>query len=220
MSLRKRAASNLYSWNVSDHYFTARPASPDERRELTVVLGGRPVTVLTAGGVFSADRLDPGTGVLLATVGAPPRLGTFVDLGCGYGPIALDLALRAPEAQVLAVDVNERARELTALNADRLGLTNVRVLDPAAALAVLPAAGIDLLRSNPPIRIGKPALRELLATWLGRLAPEGRAELVVARNLGADSLQRWLLELGYSCERVASSKGYRVLMVTPAAQPA
>ncbi|HZK04846.1 MAG TPA: methyltransferase [Actinomycetaceae bacterium] len=200
---------------MSDHYFAAEPASAEERREINLSLGGRRVTVETAAGVFSADRLDPGTAVLLGHVPPPPPYGTFVDLGCGWGPIALDLALQSPEGRVVAVDVNERARDLTARNAARLGLQNITVLEPADALSVLGPGSVDLLRSNPPIRIGKPALHELLATWFGRLAVDGRAELVVAKNLGSDSLQRWIgSELGLTCERVASSKGFRVFGVT------
>jgi len=200
---------------VSDHYFASQPASTDERREVTLTLAGQRVSVETASGVFSADRLDLGTTVLLNHVADPPASGTFVDLGCGWGPITLSLGLLAPEARILAVDVNERARDLTARNAASLGLPNIEVADPQSALASLPSGGIDLIWSNPPIRIGKDALHELLETWLTRLAPGGRAELVVAKNLGSDSLQRWITtHLSLPCERTASSKGFRVLAVT------
>ena len=73
--------------------------------------------------------------------------------------------------------------------------------------------GYDEIWSNPPIRIGKAALHDLLRSWLPRLRPGGAARLVVARNLGADSLQRWLIDQGYACERAASAKGFRVLVV-------
>jgi 16S rRNA G1207 methylase RsmC len=69
----------------------------------------------------------------------------------------------------------------------------------------------DEIWSNPPIRIGKEPLHALLLTWLPRLAPGGRAVLVVGKNLGADSLQRWLGEQGYPTTRLASAKGFRVL---------
>jgi hypothetical protein len=64
---------------------------------------------------------------------------------------------------------------------------------------------------NPPIRIGKAALHDLLLGWLDRLTPDGRAVLVVGRNLGADSLQRWLGEQGFPTDRLASKRGYRLL---------
>lgn len=201
--------------SAHDHYFSAEPASPGELRTLRVRLRGREVSVRAAAGVFSGDRLDLGTRVLLDAVEDPPPTGTLVDLGCGWGPLAIAMAQASPEARVLAVDVNARARDLTARNAAALGLANVTVLEPAQALDQLPD-GIAEIWSNPPIRIGKAALHELLSTWLTRLRPGGRAHLVVQRNLGADSLHRWLAqELGADVARTASSKGFRVLTVRP-----
>jgi 16S rRNA (guanine1207-N2)-methyltransferase len=194
-----------------DHYFTAAPASDGERRSLHVVLADREVEVETAGGVFSPDHVDLGTRVLLRAVPEPPATGDLVDLGCGWGPVTLTLALRAPGARVWAVDVNERALDLVRRNARRLGLDNVTAVAPDDVPADLRPVAIW---SNPPIRVGKAALHELLRTWLGRLAPDGEAHLVVQRNLGADSLHAWLAgELGCPTGRVASAKGFRVLRV-------
>ena len=205
---------------MDEHYFSARPATPAELRPLDVTLRGHPVRVTSASGVFSGDRLDLGTRVLLDAVPDPPPSGTLVDLGCGWGPVSIALAQASPGASVVAVDVNERARELTAANAAQLGLDGVRVVAPEDAEPLV-AGGIDELWSHPPIRIGKAALHELLRTWLGRLSPDGRAQLVVSKNLGADSLHRWLeTELGMPTERIASSKGFRVLTVHAGATPA
>jgi 16S rRNA (guanine1207-N2)-methyltransferase len=195
-----------------DHYFSAEPASADERRSLDLTLAGRPVTVTVAGGVFSPGGLDKGTAVLLGSVPAPPSEGAFLDLGCGWGPVALTMALLSPAARVWAVDVNERALALTRGNAAILGLDGVRAVTPEQ---VPTDVRFDLIWSNPPIRVGKAALHDLLRTWLPRLAPGGRAYLVVSKNLGADSLQRWIgSELGLECHRESSSKGFRVLVVS------
>lgn len=195
-----------------DHYFTAAPASADERRSLRVTLAGREVEVQVAGGVFSPGGLDKGTAVLLDEVPDPPAGGVFLDLGCGWGPIALSLGLLRPAAQVWAVDVNERALDLTRSNAAGLGLTGVRCARPEE---VPPETRFDLIWSNPPIRIGKAALHDLLRTWLPRLHPGGEAYLVVSKNLGGDSLQRWVTaELGLTCTRYASAKGFRILAVS------
>lgn len=200
--------------STGDHYFTASPASPEQQRSLTVRLAGREVTVRTAGGIFSPDGLDKGTAVLLREAPVPPSTGTFLDLGCGWGPVALSLALLAPEAQVYAVDVNERALDLLRTNARSLDLPQVH----AGRAEDVPAdVSFDLIWSNPPIRVGKAVLHELLLTWLPRLAPGGVAYLVVQKNLGSDSLQRWLSEQlpteAYAVSRYASDKGFRVLEV-------
>jgi 16S rRNA (guanine1207-N2)-methyltransferase len=200
---------------MSDHYFSAQPASPDQRRTLTVTLAGRELTVQTAGGVFSPDGLDKGTAVLLRDVPAPPKRGVLLDLGCGWGPVALTLGLLSPEAQVYAVDVNERSLDLVRRNAGALGLDRVVASHPDG---IPEDVRFDAIWSNPPIRVGKVALHELLLRWLPRLAPGGIAHLVVQKNLGSDSLQRWLTETlpaaeGYAVSRRATDKGFRVLEV-------
>lgn len=196
---------------TEDHYFSAAPASADERRQIRVPLAGRSVEVEVAGGVFSPGGLDKGTAVLLNEAPPPPRSGVFLDLGCGWGPMTIALGLLSPEATVWAVDVNERALDLARVNASRLGLDGVRAGHPDD---VPPDLRFDLIWSNPPIRIGKAALHDLLRTWLPRLAPGGEAYLVVSKNLGGDSLQRWIeTDLRLPCSRYASARGFRVLAV-------
>ncbi|HEV7196341.1 MAG TPA: methyltransferase [Pedococcus sp.] len=197
-----------------DHYFTAEPASPAQQRVMTVRLAGREVSVRTAGGVFSPDAVDKGTAVLLREVPAPPPSGTLLDLGCGWGPIALTLALTSPGATVYAVDVNERSLDLTRTNASSLGLANVVATQPDG---IPDDVRFDAIWSNPPIRVGKAVLHAMLQHWLPRLAPGGVAYLVVQRNLGSDSLQRWLGEQldtdAFSVTRFATDKGFRLIEV-------
>jgi 16S rRNA (guanine1207-N2)-methyltransferase len=196
------------------HYFDASPASPSARTTVRLDLPDRSLELVTDRGVFSADRVDPGTRYLLLEAPAPPSSGTFVDLGAGYGPIACTLALRSPAATVWAVEVNERARGLCAWNAEHVGARNVRVVAPEDVPGDL---SVDLLWSNPPIRIGKAALHDLLTGWLARLAPDGTAVLVVQKHLGADSLARWLTDQGHDTTRLGSRAGYRLLQVGPEA---
>ncbi|MCR2785998.1 MULTISPECIES: methyltransferase [unclassified Microbacterium] len=197
----------------NDHYFSASPSSSDDLRRVRVTLAGRDVEVTTAGGVFSPGHVDSGTEVLLANTPPPPPGGHLLDLGCGWGPIALSLAIDAPHATVWAVDVNERALDLVRRNAETLGLDNVN--------AVLPDDVPDdvmfrTIRSNPPIRVGKNVLHGLLQHWIPRLGERSDAWLVVQRNLGSDSLQRWLdatFADGYSVHRAATGRGFRVIKV-------
>ena len=198
---------------MSTQYFAERPEAAHRPGVVHVVLPDVHLTLETDAGVFSPARLDPGTRLLMETAPAPPAAGDLLDLGCGYGPLALVLAARSPGATVWATDVNQRALELCRRNAAAAGLSAVRCLPPADP--ALPAS-FDLIWSNPPIRIGKAALHGLLSTWLARLAPDGTAYLVAARNLGSDSLQRWLAECGWTADRIAARSGYRVLRVTAA----
>ncbi|GAB3599757.1 class I SAM-dependent methyltransferase [Microbacterium tumbae] len=207
----------------SDHYFTAAPASPENLRTIEVTLAGRPLQITTAGGVFSPDRLDAGTAVLLANMPPVPPGGDFLDLGCGWGPISISMALAAPHATVWAVDVNERALDLVRRNAASLGLVNINAVLPEDVPA---AMRFRTIRSNPPIRVGKSILHDMLEHWLPRLDERSDAWLVVQRNLGADSLQRWIgatFHPGYSVYRSATGRGYRVLKVrkhgTPPTEP-
>ena len=197
---------------MAEHYFDGSPTSDDRRRDVTTRIWERELVFTTSSGVFSQDGLDKATAVLLRN-STPPTGGVVLDLGCGWGPIACSLATTS--ATVWAVDVNERALELTRLNAERLGVT-VHASLPGD---VPPDLVFDQIWSNPPIRVGKQALHDLLLLWLPRLAPDGVARLVVGKNLGADSLQRWLVEQGWPTARVDSEKGFRILEVrrSPAA---
>lgn len=195
------------------HYFET-PVGEDARREVDTTIWGRDYRFVTSSGVFSGTRLDLGTSVLLREVEPPMSAGRLLDLGCGYGPISVALATEVAGAVVEAVDVNGRALELTRLNAERHGVGDrVLVRRPGA---VAHDTVYDEIWSNPPIRIGKDSLHELLLQWLPRLAPDGVAWLVVGKNLGGDSLQRWLCEQGFPTERHASAKGFRVLRTTRA----
>jgi 16S rRNA G1207 methylase RsmC len=190
---------------VNSHYFDKQPGVGHDRRDVVMTAWGRELTMTTSSGVFSGTGLDKATDVLLRH--ADPPAGTVLDLGCGWGPIACGIAASAPDTTVWAVDVNERALELTRENAERLGVA-VTACPPDE---VPDDVRFDAIWSNPPIRVGKEALHDLLLTWLPRLTETGDARLVVGKNLGADSLQRWLSGQGWPTERVVSEQGFRVL---------
>ncbi len=200
---------------VSDnHYFASSPDGPLVTREITVNLNGNKTQVLTAGGIFSPEHIDQGTQVLLAHIEAANPTGTFLDIGCGWGPISLALALHSPKATIYAIDVNERSLELTKMNADKLGITNIVVCKPED---VPHDVLFDEIWSNPPIRVGKKVLHEILNLWINKLVRGGTARLVVQKNLGSDSLHKWLVEEftpGFESTRIDSSKTFRVLKVS------
>lgn len=203
----------VFAIMASNHYFSSQPAGEESRRPLQVVLAGAIRELNTAGGIFSPGRIDQGTAVLLNAMEDPPQSGNLLDVGCGWGPMALTMALKSPQAQVYAVDVNERALSLTRDNAASLGLSNVTAARPED---IDPDMRFDAIWSNPPIRVGKPELHSLLQLWINRLAGAGTAWLVVQRNLGSDSLQRWMAaEFGdeFAVSREHSSRGFRLLKV-------
>lgn len=213
---------------MAQHYFDPDPDAASRPSSADLVLPDLHLRLHTDRGVFSPDKVDLGTRVLLETVPAPPPGGRLLDLGCGYGPVALTMASRAPGSRVLGVDVNARAVGLARRNAARHGLEHARfaVVSPEGGLAAEQGAGqapapaaqdllgpFDAVWSNPPIRVGKGVLHAMLRTWLHRMTPEGVAYLVVQRHLGSDSLQKWLDAEGLPAERVASRAGFRVLSV-------
>ncbi len=192
------------------HYFDDQQSTPSDPVMVDVTLPDTAFVMETDRGVFSRGHLDTATSMLLRADLPIAAAGHLLDLGCGAGPIALTMARRSPGATVWALDVNARARELCARNAERNSLANIRVASPDE---VPPDVHFATIWSNPPIRIGKSALHELLIEWLARLDADGSASLVVQKHLGADSLQRWLIERGYSCDRLASKTGFRLFTV-------
>jgi 16S rRNA (guanine1207-N2)-methyltransferase len=197
---------------MAEHYFSADPTVAFRRTPVRAEVWGHRLALTSGSGVFANGRLDIGTAVLFRET-APPSARRFLDLGCGYGVIGLALAVAVPDAVVRAVDVNERAVLLATENAASLGVGDRFT---ASTPPDVPAdERYEEIWSNPPIRVGKDALHGLLLAWLPRLVPGGRAVLVVSKNLGADSLQRWLGEQGYPTQRLASAKGFRVLEARP-----
>jgi len=197
----------------SDHYFSQEPKSEYQPKQIELDVAGEVFKVSTASGTFSPLRLDVGTSVLIDHLELAPQEGNILDLGCGWGAIALNLAKHSPKAKVWAVDVNNRSLELTAENAKIIGLENIQTATPDSVPKEMSFSGIW---SNPPIRIGKKELHELLLGWLPRLENGASAYLVVQKNLGSDSLQKWLTETlvdGYEVSRLTSVKTYRIIKV-------
>lgn len=192
---------------TEDHYFSADPLVAFKRAPVHATIWGHELSLVSGSGVFAQGRVDIGTAVLFRET-SPPATGHILDLGCGFGVIGLAMTVASPNVFVTGVDVNERAVLLANENAVALEVGDRFVAHVPDAV---PVASYDEIWSNPPIRIGKQALHELLLRWLPTLRPGGRAVMVVGKNLGADSLQRWLGEQGYPTTRLASAKGFRVL---------
>ena len=189
---------------MDDHYFSADPSVAFKRQPVVADVWGHRLALTSGSGVFAQGRLDVGTAVLFRET-EPPRAGSYLDLGCGYGVIGLALARAVPGARVRAVDVNERAVLLANENAAALG-----VADRFAACTPddVPAGEVyEEIWSNPPIRIGKEALHALLLRGCRGWRPAGGRCWSSGKNLGADSLQRWLGEQGWPTDAAGQREG-------------
>ena len=198
---------------MAQHYFSEDPEVERREREVVFEVGGKVISAKSVSGTFSTSGLDQGTKVLLTLHEYFPKTGEVLDIGSGWGPIALSIASLCPKTKVFAVDVNGRAISQTKENASRLGLTNVFAYLPEQLDKNLE---FDAIWSNPPIRIGKKALHALMRDYLPRLKGGGSAYLVVQKQLGAESFQKWLSTefQGFEVSKVANSKGYRVIRAT------
>jgi 16S rRNA (guanine1207-N2)-methyltransferase len=199
------------------HYFSENPEAQVKTHTVSFELEGKSFELTAASGTFSSTRLDPGTRVLLKESRHFPDSGTVLDIGCGWGPIALSIAALRPETIVFGLDVNARSLELATSNAASLGLNNFKAV---RAEQIPQDMLFDAIWSNPPIRVGKAVLHGLLETWLPRLKEGASAMLVVQKQLGAESLQKWISESfpDYGVEKHSLDKGYRVIRVTRTAK--
>lgn len=200
------------------HYFSEQPLTDAKTHEVEFEVEGKVFQLTAASGTFSSTRLDAGTKVLLKESAHFPGAGTILDIGCGWGPISLAIAQLRPNTQVLGLDVNSRSLELATKNANRMGLQNFK----AVRVEELPEGlKLDGIWSNPPIRVGKAVLHELMQTWIPRLRVGGSAMLVVQKQLGAESFQKWLADSfsDFQVSRHSIDKGYRVIRVTNSARP-
>ena len=195
------------------HYFDQEPTVASKPAQTEVNLPDLTVTLTSDRGVFSHDRLDPGTKLLLTDAPPVDDDAVTLDIGCGWGPIACVTALRTRGGRIWAIDTNSRARTLTEINARAIGAADRITVAPPTEIPK--GVRFDRILSNPPIRIGKPALHQLLESWLSRLNPGGQAHLVVQKHLGSDSLSRWLTGQGFPTIRWVSRSGYRILEVDP-----
>lgn len=194
-------------------YFDNDPALGHEDIAVEFTLLGEHYSLKSDCGVFSKDSLDDGTRLLLETI-LQADLGTrLLDVGCGYGPIGLILAKADPSRHVALSDVNERALTLSAVNAERLGVTaQVEIINSDVYTNI--SSTYDTIVSNPPIRAGKEVTYRLYEGARDHLFPGGRLIIVIRKKQGAESAQAHIATLFKEVEVLASHKGYRVIAAT------
>ncbi|HOA14916.1 MAG TPA: methyltransferase [Bacillota bacterium] len=194
---------------MQQHYFSKDPKAASSPEAARYIYMGRSFTFDTDSGVFSKGKVDRGTDLLLEVL---RQVGSesFMDMGCGYGPVGICYKAAHPEAAVFMGDVNSRACELARRNAQANGVdVDVRQTDGFSSFE---GASFDCIAMNPPIRAGKEVLRRLMAQALEALQPKGRLYVVIRTRQGAGSMREFLESLFGNCDDVERGSGYRVLM--------
>ena len=192
---------------MTEHYYSENPVTAHDEREVIYQTLGLRFTCLTDAGVFSRDGLDMGTRILLEAL--PELHGRILDLGCGWGPVGVALGKKYSDAQLVLTDVNSRAAELAARNLAANGVTNAAVVQGDGFAAV--EGDFDAIVLNPPIRTGKTVIYAMFAEAAAHLKPDGALFIVIRKQQGAESAQKYLRSIYGDVERIAREKGYWVL---------
>lgn len=190
-----------------EQYFTPNPLSKSNPRSIELDYRGRRFIFKTDSGVFSKDGLDEGSRVLLDSLGEAVS-GRVLDIGCGWGPVGIIVAALNPNASLCFSDVNERALKLTEENL-RLNHISAQVLQSDGFERL--EGFYDHILFNPPIRSGKENIYRLFRESADHLSPSGYLHIVIRKQQGAESAQRYLSTLFTEVIRTARSSGYHVL---------
>ena len=192
---------------MAEQYFAENPGVAHDEKTVIFNVLGQELRCVTDAGVFYRDGLDMGTRVLLEAL--PQLDGRILDLGCGWGPVGVALGKKYPNAQLVLTDVNSRATDLAARNLAANGVINATVVQGDGFAAV--EGAFDAIVLNPPIRTGKAVIYAMFADAAAHLKPDGALFIVIRKQQGAESAQKYLRSIYGDVERIAREKGYWVL---------
>lgn len=187
-----------------NHYFTNNDNLKSEEKNIKVKIKDIDLIFTTDNGVFSKKGLDFGTRTLLENI--PDLHGQVLDFGCGYGPIGIYIK-KTNDVEVDMIDVNKRSVSLALKNAE-LNKVEVNVFESDIYSRV--TKKYDFIITNPPIRIGKPKLYEILFGASVHLKENGELWLVINKDQGAKSLMKDLEEK-YKVELITKNKGFYII---------
>ena len=191
------------------HYFQNDPLLASKKRDITLSINGLTLHFKSDNGVFSKSKVDEGSLALLKVI-IPLRLtGKILDLGCGYGPIGLTIAVTSPSARVDLADINERALALCEENAQLLGLGQ-RVTCLQSDIYTNVEGPYDSIVVNPPIRAGKRVTYKMYEGALQRLIDGGSLYVVIRKDQGAPTASRFIEGLFGNISLISRDKGYYI----------
>lgn len=179
--------------------------------EITYYIKNAILHFLTDNGVFSKNRVDFGSSLLIKTL--PEMEGKeILDMGCGYGPIGLTIAKMNPNCQVHMVDINERAIELALKNKALNNIKNAEIF--VSNIYENIHKKYDKIITNPPIRAGKKVVWDITLGAKEYLNEQGEMWCVIQKKQGAESLLKGLRTAYMHVEIVEKENGYWILKAT------
>ncbi len=167
-----------------EHYFINNNDLKSEIKEFKVKFNNQEFTFKTDNGVFSKGELDYGTYLLISNILKEDLSGYGLDLGCGYGAIGI-IVSKLKDVKMDMIDINKRAIHLTNMNIKSNKALNSKTFINDGLVGL--DKKYDFIISNPPIRVGKVKLYELLEACLNHLKKDGTLYIVIRKEQGAKS---------------------------------
>ena len=191
------------------HYYDLDPSLRSKERVIEFEIKGTKVTLFTDNGVFSKSKLDEGSRIMLDTLLPIHLTGKILDIGAGYGPIGLTIAISSNTASVTLADINPRAVALCKKNAEFLGLSQ-RVTCLQSDVFSSIEGPYDSIVCNPPIRAGKKVTYAIYEGAYQHLTYGGTFYFVIRKAQGASSASQYVKEVFGNITLLARSKGYHI----------
>jgi 16S RNA G1207 methylase RsmC len=192
------------------HYYTDNRDLKSEPRTIEFLYQDIKLTFKSDLGVFSKDRIDYGTQVLLNNLDDFKSNISILDVGAGYGPIGISLAKIYPDASVDMFEVNDRAIELASENINLNKVVNIKISKSDVYTNI--EKKYDVIITNPPIRAGKLVVNRILNESIEHLNENGSLWVVIQKKQGAPSTKKKMIEIFGNCEIKKRDKGYYILV--------